>query len=442
MNVSDSVTPPVKASGYAWFVVTLLMLAHVLSFVDRQILNLLVKPIRADLGISDTQMSLLLGLSFAFFYTICGIPLARWADRGSRRWLIAGGAFAWSLATATCGLAQRYSHMLLSRIGVGVGEATLSPAAFSLITDYFPREKRATAISIFVMGVYLGGGLAFLIGGVVATYAATHAATTLPLIGEIRTWQVIFLILGAVGALFSVMLLLVREPPRSSPSASGIPIREVAAKLKRNWRTLTHHHLGFAIISLAGYGSSAWIPSFYIRVHHWTPYEVGLTYGVILMVFGALGVNFGGRLADYLLRRGVSDACMRVGMWAAILAVPGSLSFLTLESYWGIFAALGAGTFFFSMPFGCAPAALQEIVPANMRAQTSAIYLFVVNMIGLGLGPTAVALVTDYVFHDDQAVGYSLMLINVTSLMLAAALLGSGLKPYRESLARQRAAEA
>ncbi|MEK6806389.1 MAG: MFS transporter [Pseudomonadota bacterium] len=418
------------------------MLAHVLSFVDRQILNLLVGPIRKDLGISDTEMSLLMGLSFAFFYTICGIPLARWADRGSRRWLIAGGAFAWSLATAACGLAQRYSHMLLARVGVGVGEATLSPASFSLITDYFPREQRASAISIFVMGVYLGGGLAFLIGGIVATYAATHGAMTLPLIGEIRTWQVIFLILGAVGVLFSLMLLLVREPPRSSPGSTGIPIREVLAKLKSNRRTLTCHHLGFAVISLAGYGSSAWIPSFYIRVHHWTPYEVGLTYGVILMVFGALGVNFGGRIADYYLRRGVTDACMRVGMWAAILAVPSSLSFLTFESYWGIFAALAAGTFFFSMPFGCAPAALQEIVPANMRAQTSAIYLFVINMIGLGLGPTAVALVTDYVFHDDQAVGQSLMLINVSSLIIAAILLGLGLKPYRESLARQRAAEA
>lgn len=434
-------TAPKKPLGYAWFVVALLTMAHMLSFADRQILNLLVGPIRKDLDISDTQMSLLLGLSFAVFYTVCGIPLARWADSRSRRALISAGAFAWSVATAGCGLAQNYTQMLLARIGVGVGEATLSPAAFSLISDYFPREKRATAISLFVMGVYFGGGMAFLIGGAVINYASTNGPTLLPLVGEIRPWQLVFLMLGGFGVLFSLLLLLIREPKRTAERAKALPVATVIAQLRSNRRTLLCHHFGFALFSLAGYGSSAWIPSFFIRVHHWTPAEIGLTYGLILAIFGTIGVIVGGRLGDRGHRLGQTDATLRIGMFAALAAIPCSLGFLLSDQYWVIIGLLALGTFFFSMPFGCAPAGLQEIVPAEMRAQASAIYLFVINMVGLGLGPTAVALATDYIFKDDLAVGYSLLLVGVVSLSLSALLLWLGQAPFRASYARQRMAE-
>ena len=434
-------TAPKKSLGYAWFVVALLTMAHMLSFADRQILNLLVGPIRKDLDISDTQMSLLLGLSFAVFYTVCGIPLARWADSRSRRALISAGAFAWSIATAGCGLAQNYTQMLLARIGVGVGEATLSPAAFSLISDYFPREKRATAISLFVMGVYFGGGMAFLIGGAVIKYASSHGPMLLPLVGEIRPWQLVFLMLGGFGVLFSLLLLLIREPKRTTAKAKALPVATVLAQLRSNRSTLLCHHFGFALFSLAGYGSSAWIPSFFIRVHHWTPTQVGLTYGLILAIFGTIGVIVGGRLGDRGHRLGQTDATLRVGMLAALAAIPCSLGFLLSDQYWVIIALLALGTFFFSMPFGCAPAGLQEIVPAEMRAQASALYLFVINMVGLGLGPTAVALVTDYVFKDDLAVGHSLLLVGVVSLSLSALLLRLGQAPFRASYARQRMAE-
>lgn len=430
-----------KSLRYAWFVATLLTLAHILSFVDRQILNLLVGPIRKDLGISDTQMSLLLGLSFAVFYTLCGIPLARWADSRSRRGLVAAGAFAWSVATAGCGMAQNYAQMLLARIGVGVGEATLSPAAFSLITDYFPREKRASAISLFVMGVYFGSGLAFLIGGAVIKFASTQGPVLLPLLGEIRPWQLVFLILGVFGAAFSLLLLLIREPARTTEKAKAMPISAVFSKLREHRRTLFCHHVGFALFSLAGYGSSAWLPSFFIRVHGWTPSEVGTTYGIILAVFGTLGVITGGRMGDRGHRMGQTDATMRIGMLAALCAIPCSLGFLLSDQYWVIVALLSIGTFFFSMPFGCAAAGLQEIVPVAMRAQASAVYLFVLNMIGLGLGPTAVALMTDYVFKDDLAVGHSLMVISTCALSLTALLLWLGQAPFRESYARQRLAE-
>lgn len=162
-----------------WTTVTILMIAYVLSFIDRQILNLLVEPIRRDLVISDTQMSLLMGLSFALFYTICGIPLGRLADTSNRRGLIAIGVLFWSAATAACGMAKLYWQFLICRIGVGVGEAALSPAAYSLIADSFPPERRATAISVYSMGVYLGSGIAFLLGGLVIQFASAQGDVVL-----------------------------------------------------------------------------------------------------------------------------------------------------------------------------------------------------------------------------------------------------------------------
>lgn len=198
----------------AWTTVTILMIAYVLSFIDRQILNLLVEPIRRDLVISDTQMSLLMGLSFALFYTICGIPLGRLADTRSRRGLIAIGVMFWSAATAACGMAKLYWQFLICRIGVGVGEAALSPAAYSLIADSFPPERRATAISVYSMGVYLGSGIAFLLGGLVIQFASAQGNVVLPVLGEVRPWQLIFLILGVAGVLFTLLMLAVREPAR------------------------------------------------------------------------------------------------------------------------------------------------------------------------------------------------------------------------------------
>lgn len=206
----------------AWTTVAILMVAYVLSFIDRQILNLLVGPIRRDLAISDTEMSLLMGLSFALFYTLCGIPLGRMADNRSRRGLILFGVLVWSAMTAACGLARSYWQFLTFRVGVGVGEAALSPAAYSLIADSFPRERRATAISVYSMGIYLGSGLAFLLGGLVIKFASAQGDVHLPLFGEVRPWQLIFLILGAAGVLFCLLLL----PAGHRPDAALLGVLE------------------------------------------------------------------------------------------------------------------------------------------------------------------------------------------------------------------------
>ena len=425
------------SSARAWVTVAILMVAYVLSFVDRQILNLLVEPIRRDLAINDTQMSLLMGLSFALFYTICGIPLGRVADTRSRRGLIAVGILFWSAATAACGMAKMYWQFLLCRIGVGVGEAALSPAAYSLIADSFPAERRATAISVYSMGVYLGSGLAFLVGGLVIQFASAQGDVTLPVLGEVRPWQLIFLILGVAGVLFTLLMLAVKEPARRGAGAGvAVPLSEVGRYIRANRRTVLLHNFGFAGLAFAGYGSAAWVPTFYIRTYGWDAGQVGIVYGSIVAVFGCLGIVFGGRLADWMAKRGRSDANMRVGLYAALGALPLVALFPLMDTAFWASLLLAPTVFCLSMPFGVAPAAIQEIMPNSMRGQASAIYLFVITLIGLGVGPTAVALVTDFVFADDAALRYSLLIVTTLAVLTSVILLAKSLKPYRESVTR------
>tara|TARA_R110000850_G_scaffold123641_1_gene241573 strand:- start:17459 stop:18793 length:1335 start_codon:yes stop_codon:yes gene_type:complete len=429
--VNDQIRYPTTVR--AWCTVGILLVAYVLSFVDRQILNLLVGPIRADLGINDTQMSLLMGLSFAIFYTIAGIPLGRIADSKSRRGLIAWGVAFWSLMTAACGLAQQYWHFILCRIGVGAGEAALSPAAYSLIADSFPADRRATAISVYAMGIYLGAGMAFLLGGIVVTWANAQGPMTLPVLGIVRPWQLIFLVLGAAGLMFCLVLLAIKEPTRKGVGAGvAVPLKEVGAYLLTIRKAVLCHNFGFACLSFASYGASAWIPTFFIRTHGLTAGEVGIYYGSLVMVAGSTGIVFGGRLADYLARRGYRDANMRVGLLAAALTLLCNVVFL-VDNMPLLWAIMFFNVFTVAMPFGVAPAAIQEIMPNAMRGQASAIYLFTITLIGLGIGPTAVAMFTDYVFADDMAIRYSIFIVASVITVGSIILLWMGLKPYREA---------
>ena len=253
--------------GYAWYVVGVLTFVYIFSFIDRQILNLLVRPIRRDLGITDFQMSLLMGFSFALFYTFFGIPLGRLADSRSRRTIITVGFAVWSVMTAGCGLARNFAQMLLLRVGVGVGEAALSPSAYSIITDYFPAKRRATAISVYSMGIYIGSGVAFIVGGLVAGIASAQQTWNVPLVGATRPWQVVFFIVGLPGVLLSLLVYTVREPVRrgirmihaadDKTRVAQVPMREVVAYLKQNWRSFFCHNVGFALLSFSSYGAAA-----------------------------------------------------------------------------------------------------------------------------------------------------------------------------------------
>ncbi len=268
--------PSSRSTFYIWYVVCVLMVAYVFSFIDRQIFSMVVAPLRHDLHISDTQVSYLQGLSFAVFYTFFGILIGRLVDIYSRRTIIAVGLVLWSLFTTGCGIATGYWQMLGLRMGVGVGEAALSPAAYSLVADYVPPRRMSVAISLYSAGIYIGSGLSFLLGGVIQRYAAGRGAMSLPLVGQIHPWQILFFAVGLPGILLTPLLYTIREPKTRGGSVHpNTPIGQVFGYLFANRATVLLHNIGFGLLSLASYASAAWVPSFYVRTFHWNIAKVG-----------------------------------------------------------------------------------------------------------------------------------------------------------------------
>ncbi|MDX2042820.1 MAG: MFS transporter [Acidobacteriota bacterium] len=443
---SEHAENPYPAVGYAWYVVGVLTLVYVFSFIDRQILNLLVKPIRRDLAITDFQMGLLMGPAFAVFYTLFGIPLGRLADSKSRRAIIAIGFVVWSFFTAMCGVAKNFWHMAAARVGVGVGEGALSPAAYSIIADYFTPQRRATAISVYSMGIYIGSGVANILGATAIAFFMTRPYWDLPVVGAVRGWQVVFFVVGLPGVLLALLMYTVREPIRRGmkkiQDAEGklqnaqVSLDEVIAYLKLNWKTFACHNVGFALLSFSSYGTSGWVPTMFVRTFGWTEAKIGFWYGAIVAIFGALGIAAGGWYADWLAKRGAKDAVMKVGFIVSLAWAPTGMLYPVMPNpYWAL-ALLIPTAFFTAAPFGVAPAAIQQIMPNAMRAQASSIYLFVVNLIGLGGGPLAVSFFTQYVFRDDSAVRYSILIVSTIAHIISAVLLWVGIKQFNLSLER------
>jgi len=440
--MSDPLSDDYPTPGEAWYAVGVLTLAYVFSFVDRQILSLLVGPIQRDLAIDDVWMSLLMGFSFAVFYTLFGIPLGWLADTSNRRNVIAVGIAFWSVMTAGCGLARQYWTLALMRMGVGVGEATLSPSAYSMIADYFRPERRSTAMSVYSMGIYIGSGLAFVLGGVVVQFAAREASVAVPWLGPIRSWQLVFFLVGLPGLLVALLTwTTIREPARRGVAAgrASVPLIEVWVHCAENAGTFLCLNLGVALVTLNAYGGTAWIPTLFSRRFGWTPGQAGIVFGLIVGIAGTLGVVGGGKLADWLHQRGRVDANLRVALLGALGWLPFGLAYPLAPT--GVWTAvlLVPAIFFLSMPFGVAPAAIQRITPNTMRAQATAVYLFVINLIGLGCGATAVALFTEQVFENQQALHRSLLAVGAITHLPAALLLWLGLARYRKSLVRLQA---
>ena len=433
VNASSKPYPP---ASRAWYAVAVLTLAYILSFIDRQILSLLVVPIRRDLHISDTQMSLLMGLSFALFYSLFGFPLGRLADSRSRRNIITYGIIAWSVCTAGCGVASSYTRLFLMRVGVGVGEAALSPPAYSMLSDYFAAHRRALALSVYALGIFLGSGVAMILGGVVVTYTSTGNRITLPVIGlPIFPWQLTFFLVGIPGLMIAALVRTVREPQRRERMGAGSPpIRATMVYMLKHRATFGCHHFAAAMMSVVMYGSLAWVPTFLIRTYGLSANRAGLGFGLEVAICSSLGILSGGWLCDRLARRGYYDAHFRVGLIMSLLNLLPALLFPLMHSAAWAFVLMAPFTFFMATIYGVAPAALQQVVPNEMRGQVSAMYLFVVNIVGLAAGPTAIALFTDHVFHSDNSIRYSLLVVFAGAYAVAALLWWIGLKPYRRTV--------
>ncbi|WP_295636961.1 MFS transporter [Novosphingobium sp.] len=429
-----------RSDAYAWYVVGVLMLAYTLSYVDRTILSLMVAPIRASLHISDVQLSLLHGLAFALFYTFLGIPIGRLVDRRRRTSIVAVGVATWSVMTALCGAAQSFGQMFAARVGVGVGEAALSPAAFSMLGDWFTGKRLTRALSLYSAAIYLGGGIATMAGGALID-AVGHVETRYT--GVIEPWRMVFMLVGLPGLFVGLLVATLREPERRGAVTQEVPsFPEVIAYLRARARAYGLLIGGLALASTMWNGVSAWIPAHFARNYGWTSGAIGLRYGAAVFVFSSAGILFGGWLAGRMRDRGRGDSNIRVGVISSLAALPFGVVATLMPTGWSCLGVLGFYLFAGAMPYGAAAAAFQEITPNRMRGQVSAIYLFALNLAGIGLGPTIVALLTQHVFGGDASVRYAIATVVAVAAPLSAIMLAAACKPYAAELASQRAASA
>ncbi len=440
---SDSSAYP--SSFAAWYSVAVLMLMYIFSFIDRTTISLIIEPMKRDLHIGDTQMGLLQGSAFALLYTFLGLPIARLSDRHSRRAIIAGGVFIWSIMATLCGLARTALQLFVARIGVGVGEAALSPAAYSIITDSFPRSRLGSAFGVYNIGITIGAGVAFLVGGfVVAAVSHAGATFTLPLLGEVRAWQLVFIVTGAPGIVLPLLLLTFREPARRgllrSPAAPAAappprpPLTEVLGYIWLNRQFYCLHFTALALLAMCGYSVAAWLPSAIIRAYGVSAGQVGKVLGVSTILMNSTGMLLAGILCDRLTRKGRKDAPIVVALISACgIAVFSCLPTL-MPTVMLVWIAIFVSGLTFNAYNGVGPQAVNQVTPNQYRAQVSAVYLFVVNVLGLGVGPALVPFLNDHLFHDPVKIRFSLIIVVFCAALAAIILLWIVRPIYRQKL--------
>ena len=421
-----------RNGGYAWFVTVVLLLAYTFAFIDRQVMNLLVEPVRHAFTLDDTQVSLLLGVAFVVAYAI-GAPFGgRLADAGHRRNICLIVIAVWSLFTIGCGFAPTYGWLFAARFAVGATEACLMPAAWSLIADYFTRDRLPRAMGLFLLGPYLGGGIALILGGaVVKSVVATGGQ------GGLEGWRLTFMVAGAIGLIPTLLMLGIREPRRAHATHAephAPPIGTVVRHLFGQWRFYGGFYGGISLQTITFYAFPAWMPTFLIRHFKMPLGTIGLHYGLITLVVGCIGVLCGPQIARWLAGRGHRDSNMRIAAWSSTLIAPIAALVPFVPSYGAALVLVGLVTFIGSLPMPTNAAALQIVTPPRMRGVAASIYMFTVSLVGVAIPPTLIALLTDHVFHDTGAVGQSLAIVCFGASICAATVLWAALAGYREAL--------
>jgi MFS family permease len=438
MKYPDGLPPlngqPWPSPARAWWTVAVLTFAYIVSFVDRTILSLLIEPIKADLGLGDTQIALVQGLAFGLFYALMGLPLGWLADRMSRRLLVAVGAGFWCLATCACGLASSFPQLFVARIGVGVGEAALSPAAMSLISDSFPRERRGLPIGVYAAAAAAGGGIALLLGGSIIQMVTVSGDLVLPLVGAVSRWQAAFLIVGVAGLVLVPLMSTVVEPARRDENVSGSAAERIDRFVWRNADFMVRHYVAVSVYSIIIYSTLSWAPAHFMRVFGWTAGEVGFRYGLVLLIFGGGGTVLGAWLAARLRHRLRHSAIWVTAVGMALAGVLLALAGLA-EDPWLALTWYAFGLLFMTLPGGTAIQVVQEAVPNALRGQASAIYYMFISVIGLTCGPLSVGLLNDYLFADPNRLGHSMAIVAAIVGPLTALLTLSTRAPFDRMLA-------
>lgn len=438
-NIDDRVEASSESLAYAWYMVALCMAAYIFSFMDRYIITLLVEPIKADLLLSDTQFSFIQGFAFAITFAIAGIPIARVADRRSRPLIIVIGICVWSIATAAGGLSRNFWQLFISRTFVGAGEAALAPTAYSMITDSFPKSKLGTALGVFSTGTFVGAGIAFIIGGAVIELINQMGRVDIPLISALKPWQIALIAVSLPGLFIALIFgLTIRDPGRKGvrdEKSQGFSVREVLDYMSMNKRTFLAHYLGFALLALAMHAMMSWAPAYILRnFTALSTSDVGVYLGTIVLIFSTGGVLSSGLLSDYFHRHGYEDSAMRAGTVGGFgLVIPACL-FPHMPGLVSSLILLALTLYFCSFCITASAAALQQMGPNQMRAQITALFLICMTMVGITGGTSLVALCTDYLFHDEAAVGYSMSIVTGIAGMAGALVLANGLKHYRITL--------
>ncbi len=415
---------------YAWTVVAILIATAVLSYTDRQVLSLLVDPIRGDMGISDTQISLLLGTAFAVIYGIAGIPLGFLADRISRRNLIFAGVSVWSLGTIACGFSHNFAEIFASRIVVGLGEAALSPAAISLISDYFPPSRRGTAVGFFLSGIAMGSGVAILIGGGVLHAIELGALAATPL-ASYAPWRMVLLVIGGPGLLWAIAILLIREPLRhTAEGESAAGAADGGTWRATPWARVMPIYIVLAAASFVDNAVGAWAPTLLIRDFGKDPAQIGVELGLLLTVGFGGGVLIGGALADRAGARGGWPRKLRVCLYSGLLILPASL---LMNSPTFSFVLAGVPLYFALSGIVTAVgfSAILDVVPNRSRGLAMSMSFFLNVALGAGLGPTAVALAGAHVFAAKAGLGPPLVLTVAAGYLVALAAVCAALSRFR-----------
>ena len=422
----------------AWYAVSVCALATMLLFLDRNIISLLVEPIKRDLQISDVRMSLLMGPAVVFFYALVAVPASRYVDRWRRNVILTAGIAVWSIFTAVCGLAQNFWQLFAARTGVGVGEIVHGPATYSLIADYFQRERLPRAIAVLQIGFIGGTGLSLLLGAFVIQSLMHVSNFQVPGTNIIiRNWQLVFFIVGLPGLLVAILMSTVPEPARRGRIASQpekpIALFAVVKYLCTHWRLYAPQFGALAVAGIENSGTASWRVVFLQRTFDWSAPKAGFVLGLALLIAAPVGLWLATMLTEHFAKTR-SDANLRVVAICYTLSPAFVIAGPLMPNPW-LAVACASVTYLIQIG-GAVPqnAAIQSVTPNEMRGQVTALYLFIFAVIGLGLGPTFIALFTDYLFADESMLRYSLASSAAIMLPIAAWIMWQGVKPYGEAI--------